>query len=357
MKIRTSALVLPIVAFASISAFSQTATFNHNSNLRKSASISSAILEEISAGAQVTMISKVKRSGYYHARAEDGKVGWVLAKNVNIAAAEVIPTRSPSPSPAAGKAFDPGCTLPFDSIKEKHPILDDTCSIDGSKRGGGKLTDAKLAENHVKNNFCLTGSPIDISYDNLLELETARQDIHDPDLPNDAARKEKLTNVITVDGRSIGEGTLVRLVIHLIEAHYSDTKQSQNATSYGESVNCYRPSNEENDIHIVLGENTTDDECKSVTAEMSPHFRPEKWTADNVNSAKDHPVRVTGPLFYDSSHVICQQGKKTAPKRASLWEIHPVYSFEICSSTDLDTCQSAPDSAWQPLDQFAHDFE
>jgi hypothetical protein len=126
-----------------------------------------------------------------------------------------------------------------------------------------------------------------------------------------------------------------------------------NATKFGESVNCYRPSDEENDIHIVLGQQTKADECASITAEMSPHFRPAKWTQDNVNSIGEHPIRVTGPLFYDSSHVICEPGKRTVPKRASLWEIHPVYALEVCSATDIEQCKAAPESAWQPLDQFA----
>ena len=203
----------------------------------------------------------------------------------------------------------------------------------------------------MKNNFCSTGAPVDISYDDLLQLETARQDVHDAQLPDAATRKEKLTNVITVNGQNIGEGTLVRLVIHVMNSKYADTKD-QFPTSFGESVNCNRPSGEENDVHIVLGQQTNADECTSVTAEMSPHFRPAQWTPDNVKSVGEHPVRVTGQLFYDSSHFICQPGNQPAPKRASLWEIHPVYAFEVCELTDIAQCEAAPESSWRPLDQF-----
>jgi hypothetical protein len=354
LKSASVAAVLWLLFFLSAtSAFSQEAAVERNSNLRKSASSSSAILAKLAAGFHVTLISNRKRSGYYHVKTGDGRVGWAFAKNITTSAGP--PTTGPSPTPQPpGHGFDAGCTLPFDSIKQKHPIIDDSCSVDGSKRDGGELSQGKLAENHAKNNFCATGPPVDISYDDLLQLETARQDVHDSDLPDAAARSAKLSNVISVNGHSIGEGTIVRLTIHLIEAHYADTKRSPNAKTFGESVNCYRPSDEENDIHIVLGQQTKDDECISVTAEMSPHFRPVKWTQDNVNSVSEHPIRVTGSLFYDSSHVICQPGKKTAPKRASLWEIHPVYAFEVCtSSTDLEQCKAAPESAWQPLDQFA----
>ena len=310
-RARVAAVFLILLVFPAISAFSQTATVKRNSNVRKSASSSSAV----SAGGETST------------------------------------TGASSTSQPPGQGFDPGCTLPFDSIKQKHPIIDDSCTLDGTKRGGGNLSEAKVAENHAKNNFCLTDAPVDISYNDLLQLETARKDVHDPDLPNAAARSAKLTNVITVNGHTIGEGTLVRLVLHVMKAKYSDTKD-EFPKSYGESVNCYRPSNEENDIHIILGQQTKADECLSVTAEMSPHFRPAKWTADSVNSVGEHPIRVTGQLFYDSSHVICQPGKQTPPKRASLWEIHPVCAFEVCALTDIAACKAAPESDWRPLDQF-----
>jgi hypothetical protein len=348
---RATLLLIVVILITAFGAFSQTVTVRRSSNLRKSASTSSDLLEALPPGTQVTLVSNRRRSGYYHVRTKDGAVGWVWANNVEAPSA-TSPEETFSARRSQGEAFDPGCTLPFASIEEKHPVIDDSCSIDGTKRDGGSLSDGKIAENHAKNNFCVTGTPVDITYGDLLQLESARRDVHDKDLPDAAARKGQLSGVITVNGHKIGEGTLVRLVIHLIEAHYSDTQRSRSDTKFGESVNCYRPSNEENDIHIVLGQQTQDDECKSVTAEMSPHFRPAKWTADDLNSIGEHPIRVTGQVFYDSSHVICQPGKRTAPKRASLWEIHPVYTFEVCRLTDIDQCRSAPDSDWQALDTF-----
>jgi len=145
---------------------------------------------------------------------------------------------------------------------------------------------------------------------------------------------------------------LVRLVTRVLKdrADYADTAKQG---FKGESVNCNRLSEEENDIHIPLGITTALDECQSVTAEMSPHFRPGKWTPENINSVGEHLIRITGQLFYDSSHTPCTPGNRVSPPRASVWEIHPVYAIEVCSSTDINACKSAPDSAWQALDQFA----
>ncbi|HYR21485.1 MAG TPA: SH3 domain-containing protein [Chthoniobacterales bacterium] len=347
---RIGALVLIVVILSATSAFSQIAVLNHNSNLRKSANSSSEILEELSAGTQVTLISKRKRTGYYHIRTQNGAAGWVWARNATMSAGgETSPTPAPG-GPATGKAFDPGCTLPFDSIKQKHPIIDDSCSIDGEKKGGSVPDEQKLVENHAKNNFCLTGTPTDISYHGLLELEAATKKVRGVDLSNAEIRKTKLGRLLVVNDQKIGEGNLVRLTIYVIhnKADYADTGDKGEG---GESVNCNRLSNEENDIHIPLAEKPTAAETVSVTVEMSPHFRPPKWTPEQINAAKNHPIRVVGQLFYDSAHRTKTGGRTGAP-RASLWEIHPVYQFEVCTLGDVGSCTSRGDSVWKPLDQF-----
>src|SRR5579864_1760440 len=192
-------------------AFSQTARVKHNSNLRKSATISSTIIVEVSAGTDVTLLSNKKRNGYYHAKLDDGRAGWLIARNI-ATEPPVAATPSPSPSSAgAGQAFDPGCALPFESIKQKHPVIDDSCSIDGEKTPGVAPTGYKLAENHAKNNFCLTTATIDISYQDLLQLEQRSKNLRGPNLPRDNARKDKLGSLLSVSGQQIGEGAVVRL--------------------------------------------------------------------------------------------------------------------------------------------------
>jgi hypothetical protein len=87
-----------------------------------------------------------------------------------------------------------------------------------------------------------------------------------------------------------------------------------------------------------------------VVVEMSPHHRPDLWTVHNINEvAKAQAmVRVTGQQFFDSSHVPCSNGAPVGsnPKRISVWEIHPVYDFEVC------TADCARAGEWLPLDQW-----
>jgi hypothetical protein len=341
------ALLISLILTAS-NIFAEMARLTHNSNLRESSTSSSSIIATLPTGTDLSLISIRKRSGYYHAKLQDGRSGWVLAKNVRVAQPNVVANATPSPG-TRGAAFDPGCTLPFEAIKQKHPVIDDTCSIDGEKSGGGTPPASKVAENHAKNNFCLTGTPFEISYQDLLQLEGDTKKIRGPNLPSAAARKTKLGGLLDLNGQKIGEGMLVRITLFVIQgaAEYADIAPKYN----GESVNCNRLTPDENDIHIPLGQQATDDEKVSVTVEMSPHYRPAQWTPDRINNVGQHLVRVTGQLFYDSAHRTASGGRTGSP-RASLWEIHPVYNFEVCALNDAASCQNAPDSAWTQLDQF-----
>jgi|SRR3990170_304424 len=98
-----------------------------------------------------------------------------------------------------------------------------------------------------------------------------------------------------------------------------------------------------------------EDACLSVTAEIIPHFRPTIWEKDILDRLVAHarPVRVTGHLFFDSPHKPCESTtKRASPPRISLWEIHPVYSIEVCQNETLNTCPAKEESKWVSLDQW-----
>jgi len=251
-------------------------------------------------------------------------------------------TQLPSGKPAATtEGGGPGnvisCTLPFDAIKVHHPI-DDSCTADGN----GKPGTPQAAQNDQKNNFCVSGPPVNVTFDVLRQLqqEAASKVTFGADskLPTDRSLLQGLPSAVG----PIGEGTMVRLVAFVIDAHYSNV-------GAGESVNCKRPDKESNDIHIVLGENSNqDDECTSATAEMSPHFRPATWVPESLTQNNEHLFRFTGHLFFDGSHKPCSGGQGPNPKRSSLWEIHPVYAVDICMDPG-NKCTVDSDSGWVSL--------
>src|SRR5882724_10106055 len=243
--------------------------------------------------------------------------------------------------------FKPGCPLPapLASIAEPQPI-DKTCSI----RGFSQVAE-KVAESRAKNNFCASGPPVDVSYDVFKELQQAVEAAHVH--LDDRQHPARPSGTFTTSAGTLGEGNQVRFVAFVLKAKFSNTKKQKDG-HVGENVNCNKPTGANNDVHIVLVHSQDDDEEESVTAEASPHERPSDWSPANLNQFRDHPFRFTGQLFLDTSHKICTpaDGKTCGPKRVSLWEIHPVYAIEICTSKKASKCKPDQDAGWEPFDEF-----
>lgn len=104
-----------------------------------------------------------------------------------------------------------------------------------------------------------------------------------------------------------------------------------------ESVSCHNGKVSFVDIHLTLARTKKANLCKSIGAEIIPHFRPLK-----------------GHLFFDGSHHPCGDPNMTShdPLRRSDWEIHPVYSIDVCSNTTLASCGVSTESVWTPFDQW-----
>jgi hypothetical protein len=282
--------------------------------------------------------------------------GVTAAAMIPLALATVLPpaldraTRGPAPAatvaaPAGALAFKLGCKLPFDTIKSSGLTIDAKCTPDGN---GGDDT-AKVLENHAKNNFCVQGNPVAITYDDFKGLQTL-SDANGLKKGLKTSRDSLISIFDSSGGSKIGEGTLVQFVTFLLKADHSNVGKGK-----GENVNCKLTEEDDNDIHIELTMDRADDDpCNGVTAEMSPHFRPAAWNKVVELDKFDRPVRITGPLFYDNSHAPCHDGVRPNPKRISIWEIHPVYQFEICTAKtkDLKACDVKNNSVWVALDQW-----
>jgi hypothetical protein len=95
-----------------------------------------------------------------------------------------------------------------------------------------------------------------------------------------------------------------------------------------------------------------DDLCNSITAEISPHFRPAAWEEITHRDFTKRPLRLTGHLFFDASHVPCRPNKRASPARFSIWEIHPIYLLDVCKNTTLASCRADRESDWIPFDEW-----
>jgi uncharacterized protein YgiM (DUF1202 family) len=363
-----AAVLLALVVFPAISAFSATATIKRSSNLRKSASTSSAIIEELSPGTQVTLISKKKRAGYYEVRAEDGAAGWVLARNITVSTQPEATAENhgekkrhcDDPPPAHPANCTPGVDQPF-SLDCHNPPFANPQSHDIDLHCPNEGCTAKAndkAQNKIKNNLCAPGTSIQINNTSINNLQAAVDQLvkqgalNYGESPPKETDRAKLKGLSTVDANgasvTLGEGMLVTLEGFVLDAKHDDSYVlGTGAEGFkGEGVNCKNSLFDWNDIHIALGETASAEECSSVTAEIIPHLRPAVWdrfdcnpcTSPHVANAlpvKGLRVRITGQLFFDGSHSPgpCggTPGKNSFPRRA-VWEIHPVYAIEAFDS-------------------------
>ena len=154
--------------------------------------------------------------------------------------------------------------------------------------------------------------------------------------------------MLTINGDiSVGEGTLVRYVAFLSHPRYAG-KETVNCKSNAEGQEWY-------DIHMDLARRNGEPACRTVTAGIIPHYRPNVWAVEFLRMVEEHglPVRITGQLFFDASHRPCKSDADAInPKRATIWEIHPVYNIEVCKNSTLQACSAENDDRWLPLAQW-----
>jgi len=242
---------------------------------------------------------------------------------------------------ASAEEFRPNCESPsFPTPAPSEALgIDHQCGLVGS---GG----AEAKQNTAKNNFCATGEPKPITIEELKKLQTRVDNDHSinfGDRNTSLRHRGPTTNRGPLE--AMGEGNVVTFRGFVLKARQEGH----------ESVNCGQNVPDEaqfHDIHISLvAAKDVRDECSGIVAEMVPHHRPATWTQENVQKVADAalPVRVTGQLLFDSSHVPCERGNPVGsnPKRMSLWEVHPIYKFEICTS-DCDGT-----GKWLDLDAWA----
>lgn len=204
-----------------------------------------------------------------------------------------------------------------------------SCANQGSaKPADPPLTAAHIAQNEAKNNLCADGTIKDLTieaFDDLqhvLDMKVAAGDLTYGDSDHLPADRSKLANIATSAGM-LSEGDRVRFLGYVKSVVLRGSK---------ETCNCERSADALTDIHLYLVAQPDDDQCQSIVAEIIPHFRPPLWTHRNIKQLEGSWIRVTGQLFMDGSHLPCTATSDASPARRSVWEIHPVYTMEVCSS-------------------------
>jgi len=231
----------------------------------------------------------------------------------------------------------------------KPPLFPSTATSIDALCGLGGTPGSESPQNAAKNNFCALGAAGPITIQAMVNLQTSVQSNKAISFGNAgkhplSAHPGPMANRAPL--QALGEGKPVVLQGFVLAAEQEGE----------ESVNCGKAVPDESvdhDIHISIVDSASNtNECSGIVAEMIPHHRPTAWTPAAVDAvAKAHlMVRVTGQLMFDSSHTPCVAGAAIEgdPKRASLWEVHPIYKFEVCPSGKCATTGWVDLANWPP---------
>jgi len=165
---------------------------------------------------------------------------------------------------------------------------------------------------------------------------------------------------------TLGEGQ-----IRMVEGYLYYVVDTGKKSGTGESSNCQLVGDGNADFHIGIGFDASvaqqlgghghpamkDLEQNSVIVEMTPHYRAQfhpKWTFAQVQKALGRPVLVIGQLMADNEHSKAKDdcgnphSNTSTCWRASIWELHPVMEFYVCTGTHA--CDAGDLTTWTKLD-------
>jgi len=232
------------------------------------------------------------------------------------------------------------------------------CPKIGCSKPGSPLA----VTNSQKHATAMSGHAAKLTFDDLKTLQADVDDkfkngpivikgerVTSPHNMKAAPRKIILSGLTTASG-PFSEGDYVEL-----QGFIASTKLPPHANT-GETVNCKLTDAPSNDFHINITPSKNQDETEGVVVEMipqNPNRRDKEWNLDKLTKIQKQqlPVRIQGRLFFDSEHK--PNTKKTTktdrnPKRFSVWEIHPLSSFDVCLAS---TCTES--TGWKALEDWA----
>jgi|HubBroStandDraft_3_1064219.scaffolds.fasta_scaffold03153_7 hypothetical protein len=185
----------------------------------------------------------------------------------------------------------------------------------------------------------------------------------DGNLPSGLAKNNH--EQFKTDMDKLGEGKVVVLTGYLYYAKKGGAESSNCGLVDPEDIDYHIGIGPESDLVAKLasgkalsGPDKKTMDTTSVVVEMTPHWRAQfkpAWNLPLVQGVVGRQVRIFGQLLADNEHAdpkddCAFQGHSDRCWRASVWELHPVTRFEVCTA---DSCDPAGDDAWADLEATA----
>ena len=239
------------------------------------------------------------------------------------------------------------CEEPIEGFEACHSQYPAGCSLKGTY-------DPFL--NRLKNKLLLTGTHPEKFLTSTVDFNALEKEIpSDLGKTNHDEAKDTLAKA--------GEGKLHGVIGYLYDAKAEDA----------ESSNCELSRDKEEqdvDFHIWVGFDdkaaaqlrdgkaaTPDEKKTAAIVEMTPHTRAhhQGWTTDALKKERGKKVRAVGQLMVDNEHNVSSQNCGRTDHtdkcwRLSVWELHPVTSFQVCSEdpSNYDKCTETSNN-WAEL--------
>jgi hypothetical protein len=208
---------------------------------------------------------------------------------------------------------------------------------------------AALANEHKHGPFS-GGSIIDLSFSDFAMLQARAQAlVGQGSIPTPAIRA-RLASFPVTNG-TVSEGSTVHVPGFIATGPLGPHPNT------GESVNCNLSAPADNDFHINITAVPGKQEFAGFVIEMIPQNRSAGWSLQKLESVRSsqRKILVIRSLFYDSFHVVNDKPQaplSSQPRRFSLWEIHPIGYFFVCTRPTND-CNPSQPSDWVALDSFS----
>lgn len=305
------------------------------SNVRQRPTVKSPKLDTLLPDAAVRIIEDERINGYFRVLFGNGQQGYVYYKNVELPENFFKAAKTVNLA-ASERTEEPCISTGFETCPPRG------CYAPGSN---GALF------NEAKRRMPTGITPVTISFADLLNMQNEignRLGIRSQNKTLTAAERAQLSNISVTNG-IVGESTLVKIV------GYIPAGKGLKEGSI-ETVNCKFADDSQKDIHIPLTPLSTSTEYQGIVIEMIPQNHPLGWNLAKLKRvrAANRKVMVIGGLFYDNEHLVNTNPAKPLTghsKRFSIWEIHPVTQFFVCSRVN-NSCTKTSMNGWIPLESF-----
>ena len=305
-----------------------TVTIQRPVNMRRGPSTAQARIKVLKSATEVRLVDSSPSGNFHRVIFGKGRIGWVWSKSIHAPAAFAAPVTA---------AAAPPCAADFASCQPEG------CGAPGSDQA---------ILNSTKRRQPSEVTARTLSFADLRSLQQKANNLVGQHNELNQAERDVLVNLSVTSG-TVREGRLVKVrgfIAAGLEPH---------ANTGGESVNCRFTQTANNDFHISIAENAGEDEFKGIVVEMIPQGRSADWTLAKLKGIRQQGKRVlvVGALFYDNIHMVNNDPNHPIggqPKRVSLWEVHPITKFFVCTkaSNNCSVSSTGASSGWKSLEDF-----